>query len=388
MTVLSICIPTRNRQAYAMSAVREMLLSERQNFEVVLADNSDDPAPLAQFAAEIDDPRIRLLPPAQQVLSMRANWERIIPETSGEWISFIGDDDYLDPDLCEVLRVTESIVPNVDALTWGRLYFIWPDARKVREVTKMPTGSHLIGIKKEDMIRKLFFWEDASDRPKCPFGVYHGAVRRTLLDDIHRTFSGQYFGHQIVDYDNICRTLMVANQLVYFERPMSVFGACKASNTMGLRDEEAARTVLETFRKEMDGSIETANFPFPVELGIAAQIGHVIEAFKQEQGIEISAWEDNFIKACAHDCENHFDRDIFEARKEAYRKAIVQWRGKDALAAFKPTYKFRTDLPPFIGVHDKEISLDMSIGDAASAAEYYGILNTMMFPVSLLEGRL
>jgi len=388
MTMLSICIPTRNRQAYAMSAVREMISSERQDFEVVLADNSDDAAPLAEFVANCADRRIKLLPPQTQVLSMQANWERIVPETSGEWISYIGDDDYLDPELCEVIRVTKMIVPNVDALTWGRLHFIWPDARTGPETTKLPNGSHLIGIKKEDMIRKLFFWEEASDRPKCPFGVYHGAVKRTLLEDIRNTFSGRYFGHPIVDYDNICRTLMVANNFVYFERPMSVFGACKTSNTMGLRDPKAAQTVIKTFLKEMDGKIEAANFPFPVELGITAQIGHVIEAFKQEQGIEITAWEDNFITACARDCESHRDRKLFEARKDGYRKAIMEWRGKAALASFNPKYKFRPDIPPFIGFNDNKLSLDMGIGGAESAAEYYGILDTMMFPISQLETRL
>lgn len=388
MTMLSICIPTRNRQAYAMSAVREMICSERQDFEVVLADNSDDAAPLAEFVANCADRRIKLLPPQTQVLSMQANWERIVPETSGEWVSYIGDDDYLDPELCEVIRVTKMIMPNVDALTWGRLHFIWPDARTGPETTKLPNGSHLIGIKKEDMIRKLFFWEEASDRPKCPFGVYHGAVKRTLLEDIRNTFSGRYFGHPIVDYDNICRTLMVANNFVYFERPMSVFGACKASNTMGLRDPKAAQTVIETFLKEMDGKIEAANFPFPVGLGITAQIGHVIEAFKQEQGIEITAWEDNFIKACARDCESLHDRKLFEARKDGYRKAIMEWRGKGALTSFNPKYKFRPDIPPFIGFNDSKLSLDMGIGGAESAAEYYGILDTMMFPISQLETRI
>ncbi|WP_394690685.1 glycosyltransferase family 2 protein [Hoeflea sp.] len=388
MTMLSICIPTRNRQVYAISAVRAMLMSERQDFEVVLADNSDDPAPLAQFAAEAADHRLKLLPPQDQILSMRANWERIVAQTSGEWISYIGDDDYLDPDLCEVLRVTMSRVPNVDTLTWGRLYFTWPDARTGRENTAMPTGSHLMGLKKEDMIRKLFFWQEASDRPSCPYGVYHGAVKRTLLDDIRNTFTGHYFCHPIVDYDNICRTLMVASAFVYFERPMSVFGSCKASNSMGLRDANAAKKLFEVFRTEMDGHMEASNFPFPVELGLTAQIGHVIEAFKQEQGIEITGWEDNFIKACARNCEGHFDRALFEERKEGYRKAIIEWRGKEALASFDPKYKHRTDLPHFVGLHEKDLKMDMEIGGATSAAEYYDILNTMMFPIPLLEGRL
>lgn len=388
MTVLSICIPTRNRQVYAMSAVRRMLASDRQDFEVVLADNSDDAAPLAEFVSECADPRVKLLPPQDQVLATRANWERIIAETSGEWVSYIGDDDYLDPELCEVIRVTKKIVPNVDALTWGRLHFIWPEARNGTEVTKLPNGGHLIGIKKEDLIRNLFFWEDAADRPKCHFGVYHGAVRRTVLEDIRSTFSGQYFGHQIVDYDNICRTLIVANSFVYFERPVSVFGACKAPDTTGQQGAEAAQTLTEIFQEEMDGTIEASNFPFPIELGITAQIGHVIESFKQEQGIEINAWEDNFIKACARSCESHHDRKLFEARKNAYRKAVTEWRGKGALAAFDPKYKYRPDIPPFIGFNNNQLSLKMDIGGAESAAEYYDILDTMMFPINLLEGRL
>ncbi|WP_339765501.1 glycosyltransferase family A protein [uncultured Hoeflea sp.] len=388
MTVLSICIPTRNRQVYAMSAVRYMLACDRQDFEIILADNSDDAAPLAQFAADCNDQRLKLLPPEDQVLSMRANWERIIPESSAEWVSYIGDDDYLDPKLCEVIRVTRKVVPNVDAMTWGRLYFTWPDVRTGPELTKMPSGSHLVGIKKDDMMRKLFFWEKASDRPMCAFGVYHGAVKRSLMEDIRTTFNNEYFGHPIVDYDNICRTLMVAKGLVYFERPMSVFGACKESNTMGLRDEKVAEKLFKVFRNEMDKELEAANFPFPMELGLTAQIGHVIEAFKQEQGIEITAWEENFIKACARNCETHYSRKAFEARKSGYRQAIKEWRGKKALALFEPKFKYRPDIPPFIGFHNNELSFDMDIGGAESAAEYYNILGNMMFPIELLEGRL
>lgn len=388
MTLLSICIPTRNRQIYAMSAVREMVKSGRQDFEIVLADNSDDATPLAEFIAELADPRVKLLAPEASVLSMRANWERMVPHTTGEWLSYIGDDDYVDPELCEVIKLTKRRVPSVDAISWGRLYFIWPEARQRREITKVPTGSHLIGVGKEEMMRKLFFWEDATDRPQCPFGVYHGTVRRSLMDEIRDAFGGVYFGHPIVDYDNICRTLLLAKGLVHFERPLSVFGACAASNTIGLRDPDAAATLTKVFRAEMDGVIEARDFPFPIELGITAQIGHVIECFKQNQGIEITAWEDNFIQACARCCEGQPSKALFEDRRSGYSKAITEWRGEAALKLFKPVYKARQDLPPFIGVNDKTLSFDMAIGNAQSAAEFYGILDTMLFPIHLLESRI
>lgn len=388
MKTLSICIPTRNRQIYAMSAVRAMVRSERQDFEIVLADNSDDATPLAEFFAELNDPRVKLLAPESKVLSMRANWERMMPHTTGEWVSYIGDDDYLDPELCEVISVTTRRVPTVDAISWGRLYFIWPEARKHREVTKVPTGNHLIGVDKQEMMRKLFFWEAASDRPMCPFGVYHGTVRRSLMEEIRDTFGGVYFGHPIVDYDSICRTLLLAKGLVHFERPMSVFGACKASNTFGMRDEKVAAERIRTFKAEMDGVIEARDFPFPLELGITAQIAHVIESFKQQQGIEIDAWEDNFIRACANFCEAQPNRELFNLKKSGYTEAIREWRGEAALKTFKPVYKTRQDLPPFVGINDKNLSFDMGIGNAQSAAEFYTVLEAMMFPIPLLEGRL
>ncbi|MCY0152189.1 hypothetical protein OEG86_07985 [Hoeflea alexandrii] len=60
MTRLTICIPTRNRQRYAMDAARHMLASKRDDFEILIGDNSDDAAPLASFVAEMNDSRAAL----------------------------------------------------------------------------------------------------------------------------------------------------------------------------------------------------------------------------------------------------------------------------------------------------------------------------------------
>ncbi|OCW56895.1 glycosyltransferase family A protein [Hoeflea olei] len=388
MTRLTICIPTRNRQTYAMDAVRHMLASPRDDFEILLGDNSDDPAPLATFVAEIGDARLRLLAPEQRTLSLRSNWERMPPHARGEWISFIGDDDYLDPDLCEALRVTSLKVPHVDAFTWGRSYFIWPDARGGREITKIPTGSHLVHMDKKDLMRRMFFWEGAKDRPACSFGVYHGALKRDLMERIRDAFSDRYFEHANVDYDNICKTVMMADACIYWERPLSVFGACKASNTAGLRDEQLGLERLKTFRAENDAELEAQDFPFPIELGITASVAHTIEWFKQRYGIELTGWEEGFIKACAGNCETETDRAVFERKKAAYAAAIQAWRGEAALKLFNPVYRYRADVPKFLGHAEGNLSLDMAIGDAQTAAEYYKIINGMLFPVRLLEGRL
>ncbi|MDP2732598.1 MAG: glycosyltransferase family 2 protein [Hoeflea sp.] len=388
MTRLTICIPTRNRQAYAIDAVRHMLASTRDDFEILIGDNSDDAAPLAEFVAEIGDKRVRLLPPEDKPLSLRSNWERMPQHARGEWVSFIGDDDYLDPDLCEALRVASARVPSVDAFSWGQSYFIWPEARPDREITKIPTGSHLIHMEKKDLMRKMFFWEAARDRPACPFGVYHGALKKDLMDRIRDAFSNRYFEHPNADYDSICKTVMMADACIYWERPLSVMGSCKASNSAGLRNETIGAARLKTFREENDGEIEAANFPFPIELGITAAVAHTIEWFKQRYGIELNGWEEGFIKACAGDCESQSDRARFDEKKAAYATAIKEWGGTAALKQFNPVYRYRADVPKFMGHAQGHLNFDMAIGNARTAAEFYKIINGMLFPVRLLEGRL
>lgn len=389
MTLLSICIPTRNRQTYAIDAVRHLLTSERSEFEVLLADNSDDATPLADFVREIDDARLRLLPPADKPLSMRDNWERMIPETRGEWIAIIGDDDYLDPELCDVIAVAQKAVPKVESISWGRSYYVWPDARpEGQHITHLPIASNLAVLQQKDLMRRLFFWEGATDRPTCPFGIYHGAVKRQLLERIHETFSGRYFEHGNVDYDNICKTVMLAEGFVLWERPLSVFGACQASNSYGLNNREVGLERTRTVLAESEGEFEAENFPFPPHLGIAASVGHTIERFKQRYGIELNGWEENFIKACARDVENSVIRAEFNARKEGYAAAISAWRGKKAKKLFQPEYKYRPDVPRFIGTADGKLYFDMDMGETKTAAEFYEMIDAMLFPVHLLESRL
>ncbi|MCY0093622.1 glycosyltransferase family 2 protein [Hoeflea ulvae] len=388
MTRLTICIPTRNRQSYAIDAVRHMLASTRDDFEILVGDNSDDAAPLADFAAEMNDSRLRLLSPEPKPLSMKDNWERMPQHARGEWVSFIGDDDYLDPELCEALRVTSDRVPNVDAFTWGRSYFVWPDARSSREITKIPTGSHLAHMEKKDLMRRMFFWEGAKDRPACPFGVYHGALKKDLMDRIRDAFSNCYFEHPNVDYDSNCKTVMMADVCIYWERPLSVFGSCKASNSAGLRDAATGRERVRTFREENDGELEAGDFPFPYELGLTASAAQTIEWLKQRYGIELNGWEEGFISACAGDCESETDRARFNARKAAYAAAIQAWGGAKAVKLFNPVYRHRADIPKFMGHAEGYLNFDMAIGDAQTAAEFYQLIDGMMFPVSLLESRL
>ncbi len=62
--------------------------------------------------------RVTYLPSASRILSMMDNWERTLEAASGRYVTFIGDDDYADPDLAVFLVNLEANVGAIDALCW------------------------------------------------------------------------------------------------------------------------------------------------------------------------------------------------------------------------------------------------------------------------------
>jgi hypothetical protein len=113
------------------------------DFEVIVADNSDDPGAAwpSIWASSFQDDRFRLIPPAPSVLSMVDNWERAVGrEPKGRWISVIGDDDYVDPRLAEHDPALRGLYRDVDAISWERMTFQWPDNRPVPTLATHSAG--------------------------------------------------------------------------------------------------------------------------------------------------------------------------------------------------------------------------------------------------------
>lgn len=377
MTLLSICIPVFAPDAAIAGTLRRMLQNTQDDFEILIADFTEDKeSALSGLTAGLNDTRLRLLTPARDnnaapTPDLSTCWNRIVPETRGAWITFIAASDYADPGIGEVIRATLKRVPQADALSWGRAAYVLPAARTGREIARIPVGSLLTLPEQKDMMRRQFYWDGASDRPACDFGVWHGAVRRELLERTREAFSGACFEQAAPATDNVCKTVMLARRMVYWERPLSV--QCGAAEPQPPAD---------------DGNFPLPDFPFSRKTGVAARVALTIEAFKQRYGIELSGWEDNFIKACAHDCEHAASAEMFHLRKAAYGNSILAWRGKRALSGFKPEFRRNPKLPRFLGVKDGHLHLDMGMDNTQTAAEFYRLIDALLFPVHLLDDKL
>ena len=71
--VLSICVPSRNRQVYFQETIRALTTSLRPDVEFVFVDNSDDASAMDDFMAErLADPRRRQPGSRQSVVRSRS----------------------------------------------------------------------------------------------------------------------------------------------------------------------------------------------------------------------------------------------------------------------------------------------------------------------------
>jgi glycosyltransferase involved in cell wall biosynthesis len=389
MVKLTVCIPTRNRQKYCIQTIKDIAKSDEQDFEVIIGDNSDDHSIMADFFETFDDSRFHLVPPGNEVYSMVENWDRLIPFTKGEWLIYIGDDDYVDPELVKFITVTQAAAPAVDAISWSRIFYSWPEIQSPREVVRVPLGYDVYQLSQELTLRKMFYWDGASDRPACSFGIYHSAIKRDLMETIKETFGGKYFEHQVVDYENICKTIMVAKSMIYSERPMSVFGACGASNSAGFLDRKTQDIRIGTFLREAKNKLGPTNFPLSDDLGNTVIVARTILWFIEKYGLEVSGWEENFVKACSEYCKRGRDKTEFEIRRKGHAKAIRKWKGGKYLKYFDPVRKtIDYNGLSFQGVHENKLYVPAIINDVKTPAEFYDIVSGVMPSVELIENQL
>lgn len=152
---VSIFVPAYNAAAYLEETIRGIVDQTFQDWDLVVVDNaSTDSTPdiLLRLAAELRDPRIRILK-NQNTLSMVENWNIGLQHTKGEFIKMICADD----------------IPAKDCL-----------ARQVRALREHPRAILASGARMiiNSQGKKLFM-RDGIRKKGIHFGV--GMIRRSIL---------------------------------------------------------------------------------------------------------------------------------------------------------------------------------------------------------------
>lgn len=389
---LSICVPSRNRQYYFQETIRALTGNLRSDIQFVFADNSDDAGEMERFMEPLrGDPRIVFLPPAGTALSMMDNWERCVAAATGDWVTVIGDDDYVDPNVLDIINRVEVTDAEVDVFAWGRLSYNWPSHRPqpCNIMLRMGTGIHR--IERDTLLRAMFQWEGADVSPNCPFCIYHGAISRRAIDELKRRFDGKVFQYPTVDYENAIKMLFVARGFIYIERAMSILGACPQSNSAGTGNAEELRRKYTEFMRDvgrnMDEDPEMRDFPFSSVLGVTAAVGQVQHWYKKRYGYKVTGWEKAFAGACARNCMAARDVDAYERLREGYALAFSRWDNGRHARHFRPEWNPARGSQNriFTGYHDQKLYFDENIADIATPLDLYRVMSQMTVPIHGLE---
>jgi glycosyltransferase involved in cell wall biosynthesis len=230
--LLSIIIPTKNRQYTAVFAVDSALSILSDNFEVIVQDCSDDDSLRQILNSKYGtDARLKYFH-TNQKLSMNENWSSAISNTQGKFVYAIGDDDAVLPAIMEVAEWMDS--KNIEAVIPLKVQYIWKDAylgtfsnSRLTLPSKFTGKIYAINLDKE-YNRKV---------KNCGFGyttnlpnLYHGFISKRILD-FHKTKIGEYFNGTSLDVYSAFTIPQYLDSLYYVDYPISIWGACGKSNS-------------------------------------------------------------------------------------------------------------------------------------------------------------
>jgi len=378
---LSICVPSRNRQIYFQETIRSLMASLRTDVEFVFADNSDDASVMDDFMAERPgDPRVRYLRSTGRALPMMENWERSISAATGRYVAFIGDDDYIDPDLAAFITNLEGTT-KADAIAWTGPNFVWPVEGAPLRPVRVSLGTEVTRFSKASLMRKAFLWEGASHVPLSGFSIYHGALSRGLLDKIKLMGNGRFFEFPVVDYEMAFKTILLGADFIHSTRPFSVLGACPLSNSMTIGNVAAEREAQRIFFEEHGWNMNDAEWmegtPFRTWHGVTACIYLIQHWLSRKTGMQHHGFEENLVRAFAANCGLYRKRADFDQITGEFHEALAGWHDGKYLELFTPRFfeppAAQGQKPPvFTGLGDNSVlHFPDNIGDIRTPGELF-----------------
>lgn len=226
---LSILIPTRNRQEYAIKCIKSILNFGIGDYEIVVQDNSDYPS-LKDTIVELDDDHV-VYHYCNDALSFCQNFENAVLNSSGDYLIAIGDDDCVLPAIFELTNIVrqkglKAVLYSLDST------YKWPnsigDNKGIlvirRNIPKIKTLSTKNAIFK--MVNSGNFDYQKFNFPK----IYHGLVSRELLDKVYKQ-TGHYFSGLTPDIYSAVALSYFVDEVLYINYPFSLPGICKRSGT-------------------------------------------------------------------------------------------------------------------------------------------------------------
>jgi len=232
--LLSIVIPTRNRQNYAYSSIKSILSINHQSLELIIIDNSDS-TKLEKLIENITDKRL-VYHYNNNPLSMVHNFNLSMKYVNGKYVCFIGDDDGINTETMKIVEWANE--NNLDAIIPSNpVTYSWPSPKNNGEMIIYPFDRKIV---KEDVKKNLNLFFKSGAIYYRDYGlpkVYHGVVKKEYFDKVFDKL-GYYFGGLSPDiFASIAISTFHPKNVVSIDYPMTIAGTSYESDQTHETDE-------------------------------------------------------------------------------------------------------------------------------------------------------
>jgi hypothetical protein len=221
MPGFSLVVPTLNRSDTLRHALATLVAQTYDDFEIVVQNNGNDPATEA-VVREFNDSRIRHFS-STSILKMTENWEAALDNARGDFIAFIGDDDGLFPDACE-LAAQILASTNMEIVSWLPYCYYWPNyiepELRNRLVALINDDVHVQIVSSDGHLRR--FYRFAIDYSRLPM-MYNSFIRRSVAEKA-KMATGRYFLGHAPDVTSGIINVVHTSQFARISRPLSMTG--------------------------------------------------------------------------------------------------------------------------------------------------------------------
>ena len=231
--LLSVIIPTKNRQKYCLAAVKQILTLGRTEIQICVQDNSDDNSLEKQLCELKSTNIVYNFHPGE--LSFVDNFSEAVSLSTAEYICMIGDDDGVLPNIISATEYTkrnalDCLIPGLNSV------YNWPSPHPLKEggengwIAVSPIHNKIINVNVDKAFSE-FLSNGALDYYKYDLPkLYHGIVPRSILENI-KSQVGTYFKGLTPDIYMATALALTCNKVEKTEFPITVSGICPRSGS-------------------------------------------------------------------------------------------------------------------------------------------------------------
>ncbi len=231
--LLSIIIPTKNREKYCIEAIKQILSVTTEKTELVIQDNGDG-EDINNFILSLNSNRI-VYNKETKIISFVDNFSAAVSLAGGKYLCMLGDDDGVLPNIESLTEYMQS--EGADALIPGlnSVYF-WPNEEP--NIKNEGKGTLWLTYIKNRICKadnaeglKKLLKNGAQDYQKLDIPrLYHGIVSRDILTDIKNTV-GTYFKGLTPDMYMAVALAIKCKNVLRIKYPVTISGICHKSGS-------------------------------------------------------------------------------------------------------------------------------------------------------------